>query len=248
VILSGHYKVHEALFRRGAHSLSAKTIHHSDTLPSHAAMLSGVDDHHHGLDWNSWKPERGFIKVPTIFDAVERGGMHSAAFVGKRKLEHIAAPGTVEKFERPGYLCKKVSEEAAHYFGEKRPNLLFVHFSDPDEYGHANGWLSQGYERGIADSDRCLGRIVDAIADSGLEGETLLILSADHGGHAKVHSGGAPEDRLIPWIAVGPNVRQDYAIARQVRTVDTAATALYALGLSSVGPIEGKPLVEIFKP
>src|SRR4029078_12865914 len=54
--------VHEAILKRAAYSLKAKTIQRASTLPSHAAMLSGFDVKEHGLYWNSWKPERGFIQ------------------------------------------------------------------------------------------------------------------------------------------------------------------------------------------
>ena len=46
-------------------------------------------------------------------------------------------------YERPGYFCKKVAEEAAHYLTSEKPALAFVHFSDPDELGHSAGWMSR---------------------------------------------------------------------------------------------------------
>jgi Type I phosphodiesterase / nucleotide pyrophosphatase len=134
--------VHDAIMKKGAYSLEARTIRHASTLPSHAAMLSGFDMGEHGLSWNSWQPQRGYIHVPTIFDAACRAGGKAAAFVGKRKLEHIAHPGSVDVFSRPGLFCKSVVKEAARYFVEQKPEVEFVHFSDPDERGHAVGWMS----------------------------------------------------------------------------------------------------------
>src|SRR5262249_50547858 len=98
---------HERLVKAGAYSWHARTIRPSDTLPSHAAMLSGVDVDLHGLSWNSWRPERGFIHVPTIFKRAGEHGLKTAAFVGKFKLRHILPVGTVGVFEWPGYYCKK---------------------------------------------------------------------------------------------------------------------------------------------
>ena len=43
---------------------------------------------------------------------------------------------------RPGYFCKKVVDEAARYFVEKKPEIEFIHFSDPDDLGHSDGWMS----------------------------------------------------------------------------------------------------------
>ncbi|HXT99640.1 MAG TPA: alkaline phosphatase family protein, partial [Polyangia bacterium] len=92
--------VHEAILKRAAYSLRARTIRRASTLPSHAAMLSGFDIKEHGLFWNSWHPDRGYIHVPTVFDAAAKNG-GSAAFIGKRKLEHIAHPGSVDVVSRP---------------------------------------------------------------------------------------------------------------------------------------------------
>lgn len=239
--------VHEAIMKRGSYSLQARTIRRASTLPSHAAMLSGFDVKEHGLFWNSWKPERGWIHVPTVFDAAEKQGGIAAAFVGKKKLEHIAHPGSVDVFSRPGYFCKKVVEEATRYFVEKKPQIEFIHFSDPDDLGHSDGWMSDPQLEAIRHADQCLGILVDAMASSGLDRETLFILSADHGGHGRNHSGKIPEDRLIPWLAWGAGVRPDHKIVTPISTMDTAATALWALGYPSPPGLVGRPVLEAFE-
>ena len=119
-------------------------------------MLSGVDVNLHGLTWNNWRPTKGFIHVPTIFNAAEERGMKTAAFVGKFKLRHILPAGSVGVFERPGYYCKKVSDEAARYLAKEKPVLTFVHFSDPDEAGHSAGWISESQKHAALASDACL--------------------------------------------------------------------------------------------
>jgi predicted AlkP superfamily pyrophosphatase or phosphodiesterase len=239
--------VHEAVLKRAAYSLRARTIRHASTLPSHAAMLSGFDVKEHGLYWNSWKPDRGYIQVPTVFDAAKKGG-GSAAFVGKRKLEHIAHPGAVDVISRPGYFCKKVVDEAARYFVEKKPEIEFIHFSDPDDTGHSDGWMSDPQLESVRATDKCLGTLLDAVAAAGLDRETLFIISSDHGGHGHNHSGKIPEDRLIPWIAWGPGIRAGHPIKSEISTVDTAATTLWVLGYPAPPGMIGKPVIEAFEP
>jgi len=121
-----------------------------------------------------------------------------------------------------------------------------VHFSDPDEAGHSKGWMSERQLKAISDSDRCLGIIYEALDKAHLLDDTLIIVSADHGGHNRVHSGAKLIDREIPWIACGPGVREDFTITNDISTKDTAATALYALGLPIAPEITGKPRLEIF--
>jgi arylsulfatase A-like enzyme len=246
-LLSVRAPVHEDIMRRGAYSMTAKTIRRASTLPSHAAMLSGFDVKEHGLFWNSWHPDRGWIHVPTVFDAAQQQGGTAAAFVGKQKLAHIAHPGSMDMFSRPGYFCKKVVEPAARYFVEKKPQIEFIHFSDPDDLGHSEGWMSNLQFEAVRHADKCLGTLVDAVHAAGLDGETLFILSADHGGHGHNHSGKIQEDRLIPWIAWGPGVRPGHKIIAPISTVDTAATALWALGYPYPPGLIGRPVLEAFE-
>ena len=223
---------HVQLMREGTTARFAHTIPQSDTLPSHAAMLSGVGAAAHGLWWNSFRANRGYIKVPTVFSAARAGGLSTAMIVGKQKLRHIAGPGMVDHFERPSYLCGGVARRAARYFTEVTPDLLFVHFSDPDEYGHSHGWLSQEYVRAAQNSDRCLATVLAAIDASPAGAATLVIVTADHGGHERAHSNGRSKlNSHIPWIARGPGVEPGATIDEPIDTVDTAATTIAVLGL-----------------
>jgi hypothetical protein len=220
------------LIREGAVARRAETIPQSDTLPSHASMLSGFGAKAHGLWWNSFDESKGYIHVPTIFSIARANDRSSAMFVGKPKLRHIAKPGTVDHFERSSYLCGGVAKKAAAYFVAKQPDLLFVHFSNPDDAGHAKGWMSPEYEEAVRQSDRCLERFLATVDGSPLGASTLLIVTADHGGHHRKHSGGHSQlEREIPWIVRGPGIRPGAALETPVRTFDTAATALAALRL-----------------
>jgi predicted AlkP superfamily pyrophosphatase or phosphodiesterase len=231
---------HIQLIQEGARAKDAETIPESDTLPSHASMLSGVGAREHGLWWNSYQADRGYIHVPTIFSAAHAKGLSTAMFVGKPKLRHIAIPGTVDHYERPSYLCGGVAKRAGEYFDAKQPDLMFVHFSDPDEYGHSHGWMSKEYMHAVHDSDRCLATLLDAIDASGLADSTLVIVTADHGGHGKKHSDGHfAVDRDIPWIVRGPGVGHGVVLDETVETVDTAATTLAALGLPALPHMRG---------
>lgn len=232
---------HVQLMQEGTTARHASTIAQSDTLPSHAAMLSGVGVASHGLWWNSYKANRGFIKVPTVFSSARERGLSTAMIVGKQKLRHIAGPTTVDHFERPSYLCGGVAKRAAKYFTEVTPDLLFVHFSDPDEYGHSHGWLSKEYVRAARNSDRCLSTVLAAIDASAAGAGTLVIVTADHGGHDKHHSDGRSKlNSSIPWIARGPGVPRGATLEAPVDTVDTAATTLAALGLPPLPHMRGQ--------
>ncbi len=232
---------HVQLMAEGLTARHASTIAQSDTLPSHASMLSGVGAAAHGLWWNSYKANRGYIRVPTVFSMARQQGRSTAMIVGKQKLRHIAGPEAVDHFERPSYLCGGVAKRASQYFKDVKPDLLFVHFSDPDEYGHSHGWMSKEYIRAVRNSDRCLAKVLAELDGSELGASTLVILTADHGGHLRRHSGGHSKLNLaIPWIARGPGVPRGATLDGPVDTVDTAATALAALGLPPLPNMRGQ--------
>jgi len=52
----------------------------------------------------------------------------------------------------------------------------------------------------------------------------------------------------IPWIAWGVGVKKGYAITDAVTTYDTAATALYALGVPIPADFDGKPVLSALEP
>ena len=69
----------------------------------------------------------------------------------------------------------------------------------------------------------------------------------DHGGHGKGHSQGTPEDMTIPWIACGQGVKKHFEITAPVNTCDTAATALWLLGVQPIAALDGVPVTSAFK-
>ncbi len=107
--------------------------------------------------------------------------------------------------------------------------------------GHHRGWMGPEYLTGIARADRCLDVVLRGIASR--TDRTLLIVSADHGGHGFHHGTLDPRDLQIPWIAVGPSVRPG-PFTTPVRTTDTAATALRALLIPPPAGIVGRPVEE----
>jgi arylsulfatase A-like enzyme len=217
---------------QGARAKTASTISMSLTLPSHASMISGRDVAAHGMSWNSYNAKKGPIKVATIFTSAHDHKLTTAMIVGKDKLRHLVTPGAVDHFEIPrDATCNGVAEAAAKYFTQSQPSLMFVHFSNPDDAGHASGWSSDAYRRAVIASDRCLGVLIDAIDGSPAARSTFVIVTADHGGQGRSHADGSADIiRHIPWFARGPGIESGSTIDH-VDTFDTAATALAALGL-----------------
>lgn len=246
VLTSNTPNIHE-LAAQGAYTWFAQTVNPSVTLVSHSSMLTGCLPAKHGISWNDkFRPEAGYVKTSTCFEIAKNAGLGTAMFVGKDKLRHIAKPGTVDKFEVLAGGTMAVCSAAAEYFKTSKPGILFVHEADPDAVGHSKGWGSPEHHAALETCDQGIGLLRKAIAESGVASTTILIVTADHGGHLKTHGSTDPRDMTIPWVAWGPGIIKPGEIQSPVLTCDTAATALYALGLPADPTWDGKPLTEIF--
>jgi predicted AlkP superfamily pyrophosphatase or phosphodiesterase len=230
------------LAARGAYTWRAQTVSPSETLPGHASMLSGQPPSVHRQTWDDYEPWRGYITVPTVFTIARAAGLRTAMVVGKDKLQHLKVPGSVDGFGMTNRGDADIANEAIVQV-QAGFDLMFVHFPDVDLGGHEYGWLSTGYSERVCAVDRAIGRLLSALPPG-----TTIILSADHGGRGTNHAARMSENLTIPWIIAGPRVVARGELARPVRTTDTAATALYVLGLALPPEAEGRPVTEIFAP
>jgi arylsulfatase A-like enzyme len=238
----------DRLEARGAVSWKAQTVLPSVTLPGHASMLGGSSPEVHGVRWNSYVPQRGYVPLPTLFSVAHDAGLSSAMFVGKAKLEHIAVPGTVDTFALVTGGDAQVAGRAAEHLRQDAPDLLFVHLPDVDLMGHWHGWLSSPQLDAVGRADEAAGILLHTLEEMGRLDRTLILVTADHGGSGTRHGGSDSESVTIPWLVAGPGIRSGYEIERKVRVYDTAPTVAWGLGLSLPVQWEGEPIMEAFMP
>lgn len=245
----------QRLMREGSYTLSAQTILPSKTLPSHTSMLTGVDADGHGITWNTDETdEHGHVDVPTVFGLARDAGYETAAFFSKTKFHHLEAPQTLDYVKSPhgGFLTGKYTWRQTTQFvedylesGAKAPNLMFVHIGEPDYAGHLYGWMSPVYHQAVLEADRAVAEIIDEANDRFGGGNYTLIVTADHGGHGRDHGSSDPRDTTIPWIVWGKGVQQGVTLPA-IRTMDTAATALWILGVTAPEAWIGQPVAAAF--
>ena len=141
----------QRLMREGTYTLNASTIHPSKTLPSHTSMLTGQPPERHGVLWNNVaSAEADSIDLPNIFGMARTHGYSTAAFFSKAKFQPLQLEGTLDYSQAPGgwfgrWSSERTIADVAKYLEKARPNVLFVHLTDPDAAGH-RGWLD---ERGL---------------------------------------------------------------------------------------------------
>lgn len=233
-----------ALLPYSAYTLNAQTVYPSVTLVSHASMLVGVCPSKHGVDWNDYLPERGYAQGTDIFDLAHAAGLQTVMYVGKKKMIQITEPSSVDIYsyinDRDLVITERLIDEFPEDFG-----VLFIHFPVVDGMGHEYGWMSPEQLSVAYRADEALGNILAELDARGLRDETLIIVTADHGGHDTTHGSSMPLDMTIPWIASGPGI-QPKVLITQVHTMDTAATAAFVLGLPIPLEWDGVPVYEAF--
>jgi hypothetical protein len=240
------------LMDNGAFSMWATTTPNSITLPSHMSMMTGVNPRRHDVEWNRDfdTVEPLYPRVPTLFEAAKRHGYTTAVVSGKVKFDMFDRPGVLDyRFiaDKTTLADPVVCEHATQIIKLYKPQVMLVHFPGTDSAGHNKGWSSPEQMKAINTADACVGRVLAALDDAGVREETLVILSADHGGAGRNHGPDDPRSRHIPWIASGPGLKKGFDLSiyprLEIRTEDTFATACWALGIRpTVSDLEGNPI------
>jgi predicted AlkP superfamily pyrophosphatase or phosphodiesterase len=232
------------LMKTSAYSLTAQTTRPSSTLPAHASMLTGSCPSKHGVDWNDYTPENGVAQGTDLFDLAHAAGLQTVMYVGKEKLQQVTDATSIDTFvfinDRDKVVMQNLLADFPRDFG-----VLFIHFATTDDMGEVYGWLSTEQLSVVYRADEAIGELLTALDTYGLRDETLFVLTADHGGHGTTHGSSLPEDMTIPWIASGTGV-QAGELTSSIYTMDTAATAAFALGLPIPAEWDGMPILEAF--
>ncbi len=233
-----------ALMKTGAYTLVAQTTFPSSTLPAHASLLLGTCPSQTGVDWNDYDPEKGYAQGTSVLALAKQAGLKTVMIVGKKKLRQLTPPETTDTYLFINDRDTVIADQAAPILKEGF-DLAFIHFALVDGMGHVYGWLSPEQLSVARRADAALATLLTALDEAGLRQDTLVIVTADHGGHDQTHGTRRPEDMTIPWIMFGPGVTPQ-AITAPVFIADTAATAAWALRLSPPADWIGRPVTEAF--
>jgi choline-sulfatase len=252
----------DALARDGvrfAHASSPVPL----TLPSHTTILTGLLPPHHGLRQNGAAALGA--GTPTLATVLSGAGYRTGAFVGAFVLDHRFGLGRDfeiydDEIERPtnaSWLLEaqrpgdQVVERALIWLTgtDPRPFFLWVHLYDahapynpppPFRERHAG----RPYDGAIAFDDAQVGRLLETLAGRGLDKNTVVAVTADHGESLGEH-GELTHGLLLyePALAVPLLVRAPGLAPRRLDTpvslVDLAPTLAGLLGRRLPGPRNG---------
>jgi arylsulfatase A-like enzyme len=236
----------------GSYTLAASTITPSKTLPSHTSMLTGLSPEQHGVLWNTAASAKtDLIDKRTVFGLARARGYRTAAFYSKSKFQPLQQPGTLDYSQAPGgwfgrWNSARTVNDVETYLATADPNLLFVPLGDVDRAGHASGWMSPQYGQAVESVDAALGRLLAAAERAFGKDEYTVIVTADHGGHGNDHGSADPRDVMIPWVAWGRAVKPGHLQSTGIRTMDTASSVAFLLGLDKPESWSGVAVQDAF--
>ncbi|MBO9620415.1 MAG: alkaline phosphatase [Niabella sp.] len=244
------------LMREGAWSLSARSVLPSSSAVNWASLLMGAGPTEHGYtEWNSAVPE-----IPSVDSS--RYGLFPSVFSILKEQRPTAVSALIYSWQGIDPLIAKTvttirvagkdndnfcADTAAAIIRSKKPVLTFVHLDEPDGVGHKIGHRTPEYYAELKNVDARIGKIVAAVKDAGIADETIILVTADHGGKGKGHGGKSLDEVQIPWVLYGPGVKKGHQIRNTIITYDTAATIAWLLHLKMPQSWRGQPVTEAVK-
>lgn len=245
------------LIKEGASTMHARSVLPSSSSTNWASMIMGAGPEQHGITSNDWEKTNFVLPpvvqsddflFPTIFTLIdsqiknaEIGAIYHWSGFGrlfeKKAVDYDVNPETEDK----------TAQLASAYIKAKQPTFTFIHFDHVDHAGHEYGHGSKEYYKSVEKADALLAEVMQAIASSPMANETVVIVSADHGGLGKGHGGESLHEMEIPFIVWGKSVKKNVILDYPVYQYDNAATVAFALGIKMPMACIGKPVKNAFE-
>lgn len=248
----------DSLMKNGSYSLSAKAVYPSSSSPNWASMITGTSPAHHEIWSNDWKRvdiskktycggKRGQL-FPTIFRAIREQNKEAtiACFYDWDDFGRLVEDDVCTvKEDRKGE--DDTAKRAATYIAAHAPLFTFIHLDHVDHAGHESGHGTPDYYNSVRKADLLIGLLMDAVRASGKADETVVLITADHGGINKGHGGNSEAEMTIPWIISGKGIRINHELKTPIDTFDTAVTIARVLNATPFPCWTGKAITEAMR-
>ncbi|PXX31319.1 alkaline phosphatase family protein [Arenibacter sp. ARW7G5Y1] len=247
----------DGIISEGASSMHARAVLPTSSSTNWASMIMGAGPEQHGITSNSWEKNNFILPAitqsedflfPTIFQLINdnREDAEIGAIYHWTGFGRLFEKGAVDYDINPENEDKTAALASA-YIKDKKPTFTFIHFDHVDHGGHEYGHGSPEYYKSVEKADELLAEVMEAIKASGMADETLVIISADHGGLGKGHGGESLGEIEIPFILWGKSVKKNHVLKYPVYQYDNAATVAFALGIKRPMAWIGKPVKNAFE-
>lgn len=237
------------------------------TLPSHTSILTGTLPLYHGIHDNYGF--RASDRLITLAEFLKARGYSTAAFIGAFPLdsrfglaqgfdlydERYPSKNT-RTFFFPERRAEKVINSALSWLDSHRKErfFLWVHVFDPHQpYDppppYDRLYEDDPYSGEVAYTDAQLGRLFDYLREKGLEGSTLVVITADHGegrgDHGELTHGYFAYNSTIhiPLIFYAPGLFKPRRVETYVAHWDIFPTIAEIIGEKPPRQVQGRSLL-----
>ncbi len=230
----------QQLMKDASYTFNARTVFPSITLPCHMSMFYSLPPMRHGVTSNTFVPQ--VHEVMGLFQKLKAYGSVNAFYYGWEPIRDVAPPSTCKLTTYiNAYFEQNVdvllADAAIKQIRQYKPDFVFLYQVDTDEMGgHETGWMSDEYLRRISVAISNVQRVIEEFGD-----EYTVIVTADHGGHERMHGTDLPEDMTIPMFFRGPRFEAG-RILDDVSILDITPTIAAVMGVEPEPEWEGKPL------
>lgn len=240
------------LLGKGVLTYSALASYPSISAECWGSILHGVLPKKHGLNNEkvSSKPYPENSSYPSLFKIAKKhcSNWKLASFCEWQPIND----GIIELSSLDHSISdedEKLAEKAATFIRNNHDiKAMFIEFSTPDASGHQFGYGTKQYLNDITKTDGYVGVVLEAIEDSDLLKDSLIIITSDHGGGGEnlySHGSDHSKDMDVFWGCHGPGINPQ-ALLKDINNMDTAAIVLHALGLSLPEWFDAKVPKELF--
>jgi predicted AlkP superfamily pyrophosphatase or phosphodiesterase len=245
----------KAMMANGSWTAKARCVLPSSSAVNWASLLMGAGPTEHGYtEWDSKTPEipsvtkTGYDMFPGIFSVIrdQKKDAKTAIVYSWGGIAHLFERQAVNIIVDGKDKDDFCADTAAAIIRREKPLFTFLHLDEPDGTGHNIGHRTPAYYKQLELVDQRIGKIIKAVKDAGIADETIILVTADHGGTGKGHGGKSLDEVQIPWIISGPGVRKNHEIKDVIITYDTAATLAWIMGLNPPQSWRGQPVREAF--
>lgn len=218
------------------------SVYPSVTLPCHMSIFHSVAPDRHGVMDNIYvRPAR---PINGLFEVLASYKKESFFFYTWEELRDIGKTGSLSCQEFCSHarygkeadirMCQRTIEALK----KKQPDFMFFYLGHPDEVGHDHGWMSQEYLEAVDFASENIEKIVEVLPEN-----YTLIITADHGGHERIHGTTMAEDMTIPIMFYGSLWEADRELP-DISLLDIAPTVASLLGCEPDAVWEGRALNE----
>ena len=246
------------LMQHGCYTVKKRSVLPSSSAVNWASMFNGSCPELHGYtEWGSHTPEIPSAELnnhgvfPTIFSILRdaRPDAVTGCIAEWDGIKHVVDTLAIDNYD----LAKNFEQDstllcemAERFIIDRKPTLLAVCWDQLDHTGHAIGHDTPEYYDKLAQLDVYIGRLLQALKTAGIADDTIVIITADHGGKDKGHGGKTLLEMEHPFIIYGPGIRSGVEIIEPMMQYDTAATIAYIFGLTPPRSWIGRPALSVF--